>query len=162
MSVRVGVVGCGWWATRAHLPALANDPDAVIAAIADPDPGNRDRAGERFGVSARYPDAEAMLAAEDLDAAIVATPHATHAAVARACLDRGLHVLVEKPLTIDPPDAFDLVARARAARRELIVGYPYHYVPQLGLLRGRLADGVVGRPELIVGLFASVVRELYR
>jgi predicted dehydrogenase len=162
MSVRVGVIGCGWWATRAHLPALANDPDAVIAAIADPDPGNLERAGERFGVRARYPDAEAMLVAAELDAAVVATPHTTHAPVARACLDRGLHVLVEKPLTIDPGDAFELVARAQAAGRELIVGYPYHYVPQLGVLRARLAEGVVGRLELVVGLFASVVRELYR
>ncbi|MET0773118.1 MAG: Gfo/Idh/MocA family oxidoreductase [Candidatus Limnocylindrales bacterium] len=162
MSVRVGVIGCGWWSTRAHLPALAAHPDAVIAAIADPDADRRDRAGERFDVRARYADAASMLAAEDLDAAIVATPHASHAPLARSCLDRGLHVLVEKPLTIDPLDAFDLVERATAARRELIVGYPYHYVPQVGELRRRFADGAIGRPELVVGLFASVVRELYR
>jgi predicted dehydrogenase len=162
MTVRVGVVGCGWWSTRAHLPALAEDPDAVIAAIADPDRGNRERAGERFGVAARYADVAAMLADQDLDAAIVATPHASHAPIARACLDRGLHVLVEKPMTISPGDAFGLVTRARAVGRELIVGYPYHYVPQHRELRARLADGAIGRPELVVGLFASVVRELYR
>jgi predicted dehydrogenase len=102
-----------------------------------------------------------MLESEDLDAAIVATPHASHASLARRCLDRRLHVLVEKPLTIDPRDAFDLVERAAAARRELIVGYPYHYVPQLVELRRRLGSGAIGRPELVAGLFASVVRELY-
>jgi predicted dehydrogenase len=161
MSVRVGVIGCGWWSTRAHLPALAADPDAVIAAIADPDAARRDRAGERFGVRARYADAAAMLEAADLDAAIVATPHATHAALARACLERGLHVLVEKPLTIDPREAFDLVERAAEVRREVIVGYPYHYVAQMARIRELLAEGVIGRPELLVGLFASVVRELY-
>jgi predicted dehydrogenase len=161
VSVRVGVIGCGWWSTRAHLPALAGHPDAVIAAIADPDRDRLDRAGERFGVRTRYADARTMLAAEDLDAAIVATPHATHASLARACLDRGLHVLVEKPLTIDPRDAFDLVERADTAGRELIVGYPYHYVPQLAEVRRQLAAGVIGNPELVVGLFASVVRELY-
>ena len=162
MSVRVGVIGCGWWSTRAHLPALAAHPDAVIAAITDPDAERRDRAGERFGVRARYADAARMLDAQELDAAIIATPHATHAALARSCLERGLHVLVEKPLTIDPIEAFDLVELASAAQRELIVGYPYHYVPQLAEVRERLAAGVVGRPELVVGLFASVVRELYR
>jgi predicted dehydrogenase len=162
VTVRVGVIGCGWWATRAHLPALAADRDAVIAAIADPDRAKLHRAGEYFGVRSRYPDVEAMLATEELDAAIVATPHASHAPLARACLDRGLHVLVEKPMTITPADAFGLVSRARTVGRELIVGYPYHYVPQHAELRRRLADGVVGRPELVVGLFASVVRELYR
>jgi predicted dehydrogenase len=162
MSVRVGVIGCGWWSTRAHLPALAGDPDARIVALADPDPVRRERAAQRFEVPASYPDAAAMLDAEDLDAAIVATPHATHASLARLCLDRGLHVLVEKPLTIDALDALDLVARAEAAGRELIVGYPYHYVPQLADVRDRITGGAIGRPELLVGLFASVVRELYR
>ena len=162
MTISVGVIGCGWWATRAHLPALADDPRARIAAIVDPDPQNRDRAGDRFGVRARYPDVPSMLDGERLDAAIVATPHAAHAAAARACLEHGLHVLVEKPLTIDPADAFDLVARAASVGRELIVGYPYHYVPQLDALRQRLADGVIGRLEVVVGMFASVVRELYR
>ena len=44
MTARIGVIGCGWWATRAHLPALRANPDAVIAGIADPDPANRQRA----------------------------------------------------------------------------------------------------------------------
>jgi predicted dehydrogenase len=162
VSIRVGVIGCGWWSTRAHLPALAAHPDAVIAAIVDRDPERLERAGERFRVSARYTDAEAMLDAKDLDAAIVATPHASHAPLARSCLDRGLHVLVEKPLTVDPHDAFDLVQRARRRGRELIVGYPYHFVPQLAELRDRIGAGAIGRAELVVGLFASVVRELYR
>jgi predicted dehydrogenase len=161
VSVRVGVIGCGWWSTRAHLPALAAHPDAVIAAIVDPDRARLDRAGERFGVRARYTGVDAMLDAQELDAAIVATPHASHASLARACLERRLHVLVEKPLTIDPREAFDLVERAASARRELIVGYPYHYVPQLAELRARIGAGAIGRPELVVGLFASVVRALY-
>ena len=50
MSARIGVIGCGWWATRAHLPALRANPDATIAGIADPDAENRERAAERFGV----------------------------------------------------------------------------------------------------------------
>jgi predicted dehydrogenase len=148
VSVRVGVIGCGWWATRAHLPALAAHPDAVIAAIADPDSLRRDRAGDRFGVRARYTDAAAMLDAEDLDAAIVATPHDSHAPLARLCLDRGLHVLVEKPLTIDPLDAFDLVVRAATARRELIVGYPTHGPTSATYSDPRVAGGGQGQTQV--------------
>ncbi len=162
MTVRVGVIGCGWWATRAHLPALATEPDAVIAAISDPDRDNLRRAGDAFGVAARFADAEAMLSAVDLDAAIIAGPHDTHASLVAMCLDARLHVLVEKPMTTDPADAADLVARAASVGRELIVGYPYHYVPAYRALRDQIADGALGRLELVTGLFASVVRELYR
>ena len=45
MPARVGVIGCGWWATQAHLPALAHNPDAVLAALADPDRGAPERGG---------------------------------------------------------------------------------------------------------------------
>jgi predicted dehydrogenase len=162
MTVRVGVVGTGWWATRAHLPALEAHPDAAIAAIADPSDGNRARAAERFGVGRAYSDAVDMLAAEELDAAVIATPHATHAALARACLERGLHVLVEKPMTLDPADAFGLVDLARSVGRELIVGYPWHYNRQALALRDAIGEGAIGPVESASVLFASIVRELYR
>jgi predicted dehydrogenase len=158
----VGVIGTGWWATRAHLPALAASPDADLAAIADPDAANLGRAADRFGVARAYGSAEAMLDAERLDAAIVATPHATHARLARACLDRGLHVLVEKPMTVDPADAWDLVARAGAVGRQLRVGYPWHFNRQAVALRDAIAAGRIGRVEMVQCLFASTVRSLYR
>ena len=98
----------------------------------------------------------------DLDAAIVAVPHDAHASVAAPCLDGGLHVLVEKPLTIDPADAADLVARAAPERRELIVGLSVSLRAGLpGAPRHASPAGRIGRLELVTGLFASVVRELY-
>jgi predicted dehydrogenase len=162
VTVRVGVVGTGWWATRAHLPALDAHPDASIAAIADPSDANRSRAARRFGVERAYAEARAMLDAEDLDAAVVATPHVTHASLTRACLERGLHVLVEKPMTIDARDAFELVALSRQVGRELIVGYPWHYSDQARAVRDALEAGAIGLVESINVLFASMARELYR
>jgi predicted dehydrogenase len=162
VTARIGVVGCGWWATRAHLPALASNSDARIVALADPDEANRSRAAGQFGVAHHYPDVASMLAAHELDAAVIAVPHAAHAEVARACLDARLHVLLEKPMTIDPGDAWGLVARARAAGREMIVGYPWHYNPQLRAVRDALTGGRIGRIEVVSCLFASIVRELYR
>src|SRR5438034_5701751 len=129
MSARIGVIGCGWWATRAHLPALAANPDAVIAGIADPDEVNRTRAAERFGIPATrvFADAADMFDKAGLDGAIVAVPHSGHAPLARAVLERGLHLLLEKPMTIGPPDARALAALAEVRKVELIIGYPWHY-----------------------------------
>lgn len=164
MRARIGVIGCGWWATRAHLPALEANPDAVIAGIADPDPENRARAAGRFGVPAErvYADAHRMLAEAELDAAIVAVPHDLHAPLARAVLERGLHLLLEKPMTIRPPDARALAALAEARGVELIIGYPWHYNRQVLAVRDAIADGRIGSIEYVSCQFASIVRELYR
>lgn len=161
MTVRVGVIGTGWWATRAHLPALTASTEAEVVAIADPDAGNRTRAAAHFGVEQTFDDARDMLRAVPLDAAVIAVPHRDHAPLARACLERGLHVLLEKPMTVDPTDAFDLVALARHVERELIVGYPWHYSSQVLAVRSLIASGTIGRVEAVTSLFASIVRELY-
>ena len=164
MKARIGVIGCGWWATRAHLPALQANPDAVIAAIADPDDENRARAAERFAIQADrvYSDAAEMLDRAELDAAIVAVPHDVHAPLARAVLDRGLHLLLEKPMTIRPPDARALAALAKERGVELIIGYPWHYNRQVLAVRDAIADGRIGTIEYVSCQFASIVRELYR
>jgi predicted dehydrogenase len=156
------VVGCGWWATRAHLPALHADPDAVIAAVADPDDARRGAVAERFGVDRTFAGADEMLAAVPLDGVIVATPHRFHYPAARAALEHDAHVLVEKPMTIRPQDGHALVALAAARDRELVVGYPWHWNAQLLDVRARLATGAIGTIEHASCLFASTARDLYR
>ena len=164
MSAKIGVIGCGWWATRAHLPVLQANPDAVIAGIADPDTANRDRTAKRFEIPPErvFASAAEMLEKAELDAAIVAVPHSAHADLARAVLDRGLHLLLEKPMTIRPPDARALAALAKTRGVELIIGYPWHYNRQVLAVRDAIAEGRIGTIEYVSCQFASIVRELYR
>ena len=164
LPARIGVIGCGWWATRAHLPALARNPAAVIAAIVDPDDGNRSRAAERFDVPEEraFADAADMYAAIELDGAIVAVPHALHAGVATGALDRGLHVLLEKPMTIRSDDAKELHELAVARGVELIIGYPWHYNAHATSLREVVRSGELGRLELIAAQYVAKARALYR
>ena len=164
MSAKIGVIGCGWWATRAHLPALQANPDAVIAGIADPDTENRERTALRFEIPPErvFSSAAEMLEKAGLDAAIVAVPHSAHADLARAVLDRGWHLLLEKPMTIQPPDARALAALAASRGVELIIGYPWHYNRQVLAVRDAIAEGRIGMIEYVSCQFASIVRELYR
>jgi predicted dehydrogenase len=164
MSARIGVIGCGWWATRAHLPALKANPDAIIAGIADPNPQNRRRTAERFEIPSRlvFASAAELFDKVELDAAIIAVPHATHAELARAVLDRRLHLLLEKPMTINPADARALASLAQARGVELIIGYPWHYNRQVLAVRKAIADGRIGTIEYVSCQFNSIVRELYR
>ena len=83
---RIAVIGTGWWATTAHLPALQANPDADVAALADLRGDLLGKAADHFGVERAYTDYRAMLAEERLDGAVIAVWHAAHYEVARACL----------------------------------------------------------------------------
>lgn len=162
MSARVALVGCGWWPTAHHLPALRDHPEAEIAALVDVDPARLAAAGEAFGVSARFASTEELLTAGvAVDAAIVAVPHARHFPIARLLLDRGVHVLVEKPMVLDPAHGRELLALAQARGVELLVDYPWHYNAHVLTLRDAVAGGRIGPVEHVSCLYASSVRPLY-
>lgn len=80
---RIGVIGRGWWATYAPLPALVSYPRAEVTAIADSSPERLARGAEHFGITNHFQDYGAMLDRCDLDGVIVATPHNVHYVVAK-------------------------------------------------------------------------------
>lgn len=162
MPARIAVIGAGWWSTYAHLPSLMEYQDAEVVALADPDEARLNAAGDAFDLTRRYTSAEAMLDHERLDGVVVATPHTTHYALARAVLERGLGLLIEKPMVLRAAEARALGALAAERRAPLVVGYPYHFVPQHRQLRERIAAGALGRLQLVDDLFASMVLEYYR
>jgi predicted dehydrogenase len=159
---RIAVVGCGSWATEAHLPALSQNPDAELVAIVEPREEGLRTAAEAFAVEQAYREVEPMLDEVEPDGVVIAVPHAHHYPVARAALEHGAHVLLEKPMVLRPAHGRELIALARERGRELIVGYPWHYNSQARMVRRALADGRVGRLEFVSCLFGSTVRELYR
>ena len=162
MTARIGVIGTGWWATRAHLPAIAANPDAELIAIADPDEANRRRAAEAFAPPAGYSDYRDMLRDARLDGVVVAVPHTRHFEIARDALQAGLHVLVEKPMVLTSDHARELLRTADERGREIIVGYPWHYSEQVNRARQWIASGAIGDLLYVHSLFASIVWELYR
>jgi predicted dehydrogenase len=161
-QARIGVIGAGWWATYAHLPALTSYSRAQVVAIADPTPERLAQAAEAFGVERTYADYHAMLDREQLDGVVVATPHATHAAIAYHVLDRGLALMLEKPMVLRADEARHLRDLATARGVPLVIGYPYHFIPQHQALRRLIADGALGSLQLVDTLFASMVLEYYR
>lgn len=159
MTVRVGVIGTGRWAARYHIPAVLSDPRAELTAIVEPVDERRRAAAERFGVRNVFADV-AELAPLRIDAAVVASPPAAHHANAAPLLDAGIAVLVEKPMTIKPADAWDLVRRAAVRRCPLLVGYPFHFTAHADLARKAVASGGLGDLLAVSGLYASPARHL--
>jgi virulence factor len=121
-TLRIGVVGAGNIATIAQLPTLVARDDIELRALVtrkdDPEPLMR-----RWGFRGAYPDVEAMLAAEKLDAIFVLTPRSEHVAATRSALTAGVDVFCEKPLATTSADALSLARQAETSRRVLMVGF---------------------------------------
>src|SRR5258708_36219212 len=104
-TLRVGVIGAGWWASALHLPELKADPRGTIAAVSRLGRAELDRVQLAFGAEAGYEDFQEMLAREALDAVVIASPHTLHYRHASAALECDCHVLVEKPMTTSAHEA---------------------------------------------------------
>ncbi len=114
-KIHVAVIGVGVMGAP-HARQVASLEDAHLAAVCDV---NRDRAQALAGDLKAEPffDPEQMLDSARPDAVIIATPHYAHTPLSIACLERGIHVLVEKPLAVHVNDAQKMVAAYERARQ---------------------------------------------
>jgi len=140
-------VGAGSFASRRHLPDIGASPEAEIAALCRRDEAQLRRMADHFGVRRTFTDYRRMLDEVEMDAVLVATPHALHHEQARAALERGLHVLVEKPMTVSSSDARDLVALSRQRERVLLVAHNPPHWPHAHLLREAVRSEAFGGLE---------------
>lgn len=132
--VRVAVVGAGQFG-RQHMRVIRQSPHAELAGVLDTDLARATAAAAEFGCPA-LADLEAV--ARRADAAVVATPTVTHAAVGCALLEAGLDVLVEKPIAATLEDAGRLVETAARCGRLLQVGHLERFNPAVTALEAAL------------------------
>ncbi len=124
---RVALIGCGAIAESGHLPTLRDHPQFAVAAVCD---HRRDRAkllGHQAGDVPWYQDWQELFESEEVDAAVLALPPEVSPGVVVGCLERGLHVLDEKPLAATVSDG-RRVARAVAKSQGIFqVGFVLRY-----------------------------------
>lgn len=142
-SLRVAVAGLG--VGRGHVEALAGHARARIAAVCEPNEELARATAETHGIPAVYKDYDAMLEAEELDGVCIATPNSLHAPMVRAALERGLHVLCEKPLALDAGEARDLLERARAAGVTHATNFSNRPNPAVRYMQEQIEGGALGR-----------------
>jgi predicted dehydrogenase len=159
-KVRLGVIGAGVWATMSHLPVLERRPDDVeFVAACRPGAAEVAAVAERFGFAIATEDYREVLSA-GVDACIISSPPNLHYEHARAAIDVGCHVLIEKPMTISSADAWDLVERAKSAERHLVVSFGWNYLPTYLTASTLLARYGIGDVTGIVVHMDSGIREL--
>lgn len=152
-ALRVGLVGAGAFARGTLLPKLLELDDVELAAVCTRSGASAKSVADRHGASLVSTDWRELVESDDVDALVVATPHAQHAEIAAAALRAGKAVYVEKPLAIDRA-GLDDVADAASSGGALLVGHNRRFAPLARELRERVAGPVVvqirvaaGRPE---------------
>jgi predicted dehydrogenase len=159
---RVAIIGAGWWSTFTHIPGLLHHPDAELAAVCDRSPDALAKAMEVYGPFKTYTDHRELLANERLEGVVVAVSHNAHYAVTKDCLDAGLHVMLEKPMTLKAVEAHALARLAEEKGLHLIVGYPWQYTAATRKAAEILHSGALGRVQYMACLYAAPVVEFFR
>ncbi|MDH4104022.1 MAG: Gfo/Idh/MocA family oxidoreductase [Myxococcales bacterium] len=144
--IKIGLVGLGEIAVRAHLPTILNEPRAELVTVCDIDPARiaaLSLEGPRTST-----DPYSLFADETLEAVVIATPPDATAALTRAALKAGKYVLAEKPLGLSMAEAVT-VAEVAGARERLQIGLTYRHHPAIERLRDLIAANELGRPLMI-------------
>ena len=159
-KLRLGVIGAGSWAVASHLPNLANHRDEVeFVGVARKGPELLAKIRDQYGFKVASEDYRDVIDA-GVDIVVVASPTGLHHEHAKAALEAGAHVMCEKPVTIDPAEAWDLVETAKRLDRELIISFGWNYLPMMKQAKQLMEDVGIGKLEHLMIHMQSVTREL--
>lgn len=153
-KVRVGVIGAGRWSSRAHIPGWVRSDLCDLVCVCDADEELARARAEQFGVPEWCTDAEAMICREDLDVIDVCTrdEHGeSHEPLTTLALEKGKHVLVEKPVAQDFRRVRELDALAKSKGLKTKVGLTFRYAPAIQYMFDLVREGKIGTPWLFNG-----------
>jgi predicted dehydrogenase len=142
-AVRVALVGLGYWGNNL-LRTFAKTPRARVTDLCDVDGEQLARFADRHPGARGTSDYAALLARDDVDAVVLATPPSRHHPMALAALRAGKHVWVEKPLALSAAEGRELVAVAQQARRVLFVDETFLYDPLVRETKRLIDEGALG------------------
>lgn len=142
-KLRIAIIGCGGIA-QTHIEALRRIPEAEIVAGVDILPERLKVMEEKHGVTALYADWKKMLKEVKPDAVSVCTPNGVHAAPAIDAAKAGCHVIVEKPMAMNPDECNKMIEASKKAGKKLSVGFQYRYHPNSQYLTRERTAGTLG------------------
>ncbi|MDU0200533.1 MULTISPECIES: Gfo/Idh/MocA family oxidoreductase [Paenibacillus] len=156
-KIRIGMIGTGG-ISQVHGRQLLELEEADIVALCDTSTENREKFATKFELEGvkHFTDYKVMLDEIELDAVVICSPHTLHFQQATDALSRGLHVLIEKPMTCSSEEAALLIATAEKAGKVMQVSYQRHFQPEFLFIRDAIARGEIGK---LTSITASLYQE---
>jgi predicted dehydrogenase len=145
-TLNIAIIGCGQIALQNHLPGFALCPDVKVTALCDTDSASLERARQQTGIGIISQAHEEIVKRDDVDAIIIATPNFTHPKIALDAVAHGKHVLCEKPLALNFPDAKAMADAADKANVRHMTAFTYRFVPAMRYLDHLVKRGDLGQP----------------
>ncbi len=144
-KVKVGIIGTGWIA-EAHVANYLRCPDVEIVAAADLVPGKAEKFCKDNGIEGVrcYPDHKSMLDAEKLDAVSVCTYNRTHAECTIYALEKGVNVLLEKPMCVTLEEAVDICRAEKKSGKILSIGFQPRFDENMKMVKKIVESGELG------------------
>lgn len=146
-KLRIGVIGVGAIAAdeqHGHIPNYLALPDVEVVAVSDINGRRAQFIADRYDIPHVYTHYREMLAGGEIDAVSIAVPSYLHAAIAVGCLQKGVHVLVEKPMALHASDARRMIEAANASGKQLFVGMNNRFRDDTRALKLMVQTGALG------------------
>jgi scyllo-inositol 2-dehydrogenase (NAD+) len=146
----VGIIGVGWCGGIRAI-ACASSPLVESLHLAEVKEERLTEIAGQTGAATATTDWEALVADPDIQALMIsATPETLHHPMARAALQAGKHVLLEKPISITLEEADELIDLAASRQLKFTIGYSQRFNPKQALVKRSLNDGTLGRPVSVL------------
>lgn len=141
--IKVGIIGCGKMADQ-HASIIQRIPGAFIAGVCDAEPLMAKQMAERFHVEKFFTDAREMLDSIRADLVHITTPPQSHFPLGKLCLESGSHIYVEKPFTVDTPEAEALLRLAGEKGLKVTAGHNAQFTHAMVRMRELVKSGYLG------------------
>jgi predicted dehydrogenase len=157
MTLRIGILGAARVATYAMVGAARDITGVTVQAVAARDPARARAYADEHGIAQVFPDYQALIDADTVDAVYVALPPNVHARWSIAALAAGKPVLCEKPFALSLADAEAMVAAETALGGLVIEAQHSHYHPLSAFMRDMVQSGDLGTITAVEAIFCGPV-----
>ena len=154
MAYNWGVLGAGFIANRAMIPAIQHSSQARVLAIASRDQQRGQQTAQRFSIERVYNDYSALLDDPDVQVVYIALPNHLHHTWAIRAAQAGKHVLCEKPLALNAAECDEIISTCHSLKVLLMEAVMYRFHPRMQALKHMLEMGEVGDLRFIHTAFS--------
>lgn len=145
-QVRIGIIGTSYWVDEFHLPILQNHPHALVTSLCGRNQKRAQELAHKFGVNKTFTDYRQMMNVENLDAVIICTPEDQHYPMTIYALEKGLHVLCEKPMAFTAAEALEMYRKAEKKKVKHMVNFTMRWIPHFQFLKHLMETNYIGKP----------------
>ncbi len=146
-KLRLGVIGAGSFASRRHIPVIIKSQFAELVAMCRRDEKMLKKMAEHFNCNNTFTDYREMLDSVEMDGVLITTPHALHYEHAKSALEKGLHVMIEKPMAVKTSEAKELADIAKSKGLVIVVALNPPFWQHTTYIRNFISSGELGDVE---------------